>query len=128
VSEPSSRAPLPLLVGAGLVVLEGLAMLALAVLEALSLSTRRVELGVTTTIFFAALGLALLLCARGLALLRSWARSPVVVTQLILLLTAWSFRGGETTVVAVVMAAVSVVVLIGVLHPASTRALAADPT
>jgi hypothetical protein len=115
-------------VGAGLVVLEGLAMLALAALEALSLSTRRVELGVTTTIFFAALGLALLFCARGLALLRSWARSPVVVTQLILLLTAWSFRGGETTVVAVVMAVVSVVVLIGVLHPASTRALAADPT
>ena len=114
--------------GAGLVVLEGLAMLGLAVVELLNFSDQRVELGVTTTIFFAALGLALFLCARGLALVRSWARAPVVVIQLILLLTAWSFRGGETTVVAVALGVVAAVVLIGVLHPASTRALAADPT
>ena len=44
--------------------------------------------------------------------------------QLIFLLTGWSFRGGETTWVSAVMVGAAVVVLVGVLNPASTRALA----
>jgi len=37
-----------------------------------------------------------------------------------------SFWGGETTVVAVLILLGSLAALVGVLHPASTRALAAD--
>jgi hypothetical protein len=44
-----------------------------------------------------------------------------VVTQLILLPIAWSFRASPTTLVAVVMAGVSVATLVGVLHPRSTE-------
>jgi hypothetical protein len=41
---------------------------------------------------------------------------------------AWSFRGGSTTWVAIVLAVVAVVVLVGLLHPASIDALTeADP-
>ena len=56
-----------------------------------------------------------------------WARGPVVAAQLIGLLTAFSFWGGETKLVAVVLAVGTVAALAGVLHPASMRALAADP-
>ena len=59
------------------------------------------------------------------ARVRAWARSPVVVVQAITLLLSFSFWGGETKPGAVVLAVVSVVVLVCVLHPASTRALAA---
>ena len=60
---------------------------------------------------------------------RSWARSPVILAQLIQLGIAWSFRGGDTTVVAVVLALVSLIVVVGVLHPASIAHLddAPDP-
>jgi hypothetical protein len=83
---------------------------------------------VTTAVFFGVMGAGLLLCASGLWRGRSWARSPVVVAQLITLLTAYSFTGGETTWVAVVLAGVSVAALVCVLHPRSTAALAADGT
>ena len=65
----------------------------------------------------------LVACGVGLWRLRSWARSPVIVVQLIVLLTAWGFVGGETTPVAVVLAAVSVATLVCLLHPRSIRAL-----
>ncbi len=83
-------------------------------------------LAVTTSVFFAATGGALVLCARGLWQVQSWARSPVVVAQLITLLTAWSFHGGDTTPVALTLAAVSLVVLGCLLHPRSIEALATE--
>ena len=115
-----------LVVGAALTALEGLVLLVYAALELAHLDADRASLAVTTAVFFAVLGAALVWCAAGLWRVRSWARSPVVVIQLITLLTAWSFVGGETTWVAAVLAAVSVAVLVGVLHPRSTAALAAD--
>ena len=76
-------------------------------------------------------GVLLILIARGVFRGRRWSRAPAVVTQLILLPIAWSFRGGPTTLVAVVMAAVSVAVLVCVLHPRSTEVFvgksASDP-
>jgi hypothetical protein len=50
---------------------------------------------------------------------------------LILLPLAWSFVGGRTTWVAVVLAALAIAVLVGVLHPRSTAVFvppAADET
>jgi hypothetical protein len=115
------------LVVAGLLVgLEGLVLLALGVLELVNLSGQRVALGLTTTLFFVALGGGLLLCAGGLLRVRSWARGPVVAAQLIALLLSFSFWGGETTPAAVVILLVSVLALVAVLLPASTHALAAE--
>jgi hypothetical protein len=116
--------PAPLAIAAGLALLEGLVLLAYAVLEVAHTASGRVGLAVTTACFFALVGGALVVCAYGLWRIRSWARSPVVVVQLITLLTAWSFRGGDTTVVAVVLAAVSLTVLVCLVHPRSVEALA----
>jgi hypothetical protein len=110
-----------------LVGLEGLFMVGLGVLEVVNLHAGRVALAVTTALFFLVLGAGLLVCARALIGVRSWARGPVVAVQLIGVLLSFSFWGGETTLGAVVIGLVSVAALVGVLTPASTRALAADP-
>lgn len=117
--------PAPLLVAASLVAVEGLLLLGYAVLEVASVDADRVAVAATTGIFFLAYGAGLLLCARGLSRRQSWARSPVVLAQLIQLGVAWSFWGGSTTPVAIAIAVVSVVVLVGVFHPASIEALEA---
>jgi hypothetical protein len=51
-----------------------------------------------------------------------------VLAQLIQLGIAWSFRGGDTTLVAVALAVVALVVVVGLLHPASIDALDDDPS
>lgn len=122
---PDQPAPAPLLGAAGLVGLEGLALLGLTVVELASLDTRRLALALSTALFFVLLAAGLGWCARGLALVQSWARGPVVAGQLIGVLLAFSFWGGSTTPVAIALLAVSVLALVGVLHPASTQALAA---
>jgi hypothetical protein len=111
-------------VAASLIAVEGLLLLTFAVLELVSLDADRVAMGATTSIFFLGYGAGLLLCARSLVRGQSWARSPSVLTQLIGLGVAWSFRGGDTTGVALAIAVVAVVVLVGIFHPASTAVLA----
>ena len=118
--------PAPLVAAAVLVGLEGLCLGVLAALELVSLDSDRVALAVTTCLFFLAFGGGLLLCARGLLRVRSWARGPVVAAELIGVLLSFSFWGGATTLAAVVILVVSIAALVGVLHPASTNALAAD--
>ena len=118
--------PVPLVAAAVLVGLEGLCLGVLAALELVSLDFDRVALAVTTCLFFLAFGGGLLLCARGLLRVRSWARGPVVAAELIGVLLSFSFWGGATTLAAVVILVVSIAALVGVLHPASTNALAAD--
>jgi hypothetical protein len=127
VTEDARPDPPATLVGAAVLVgLEGLFLCALAVLEVVALDSGRLTLGITTALFFLILGAGLLFCARGLFRVGSWARGPVVVAELIGVLLSFSFWGGETTLAAVVILLVSLAVLVGVLHPASTRALAAD--
>lgn len=126
--DPGHHRPVLLTVGAALTALEGLVLVVYAALEVAHVNADRVGVAVTAALFFALVGGGLLFCAGGLARERSWARSPVVVVQLITLLTAWSFVGGETTWVAVLLATVSVAVLCCVLHPRSTAALAGDET
>jgi hypothetical protein len=127
VTEDVRPAPPRTLVGAAVLVgLEGLFLCGLAVLEVLALDTGRLALGITTGLFFLALGGGLLFCARGLSRVQSWARGPVVAVELIGVLLSFSFWGGQTTVVAVAILLVSLAALVGVLHPTSTRALAAE--
>ncbi|GAA4370555.1 hypothetical protein [Nocardioides caricicola] len=115
--------PAPLVVAASLTAVEGLVLLGYAVLELASISSDRVAVALTTSVFFAGYGALLLAAAWALTHRRSWARSPVVLAQLIQLGVAWSFRGGDTTVVAVVTALVAVVVLVGLFVPSSLAAL-----
>ena len=109
-----------------LVGLEGLSLCVLAVLEVVAMDSGRLTLGITTALFFLVLGAGLIFCAWGLFRVGSWARGPVVAAELIGVLLSFSFWGGETTLVAVMILVVSLAVLVGVLHPASTSALAAD--
>jgi hypothetical protein len=111
-------------VAAGLAGVEGVLVLGYAGLEAAAVHAGRVTMGVTTSLFFALLGAALVACAWNLVHARPWARSPVIVTQILALGLAWNFVGGSTTWIAVVLAIGAVTVLAGLLHPASIDALA----
>lgn len=122
---PAANTPTPLIVAASLVAVEGMLLLGYAVLELASLDADRAEVAVSTSVFFLLYGGGLLCCAWALTRLGSWARSPAVLAQLIQLGVAWSFWGGDTTGVALAIAAVAVVVLAGIFHPASLAALAA---
>jgi hypothetical protein len=80
-------------------------------------------MGVTTAAFFAAYGALLVFCGWQLTRGSAWVRGPVLLAQLIQLGLAWSFRDGDTLPVAIGLAVVAAVVLAGLLHPASLRAL-----
>jgi len=109
-----------MVVAAALLALEAIIALGYAALEIGQVRMSRAAVGVGVTILMAALGLLLLVVARGVFLGKRWSRGPAVATQLILLPIAWSFKGGSTTWVAVTMAALAITVLVGVLHPHST--------
>jgi hypothetical protein len=118
--------PLPLAAAAALTGVEALALVGLAVAELASLTGSKATMGVTTSLFFLLYGAGLGVAAWSLYRLRSWARAPVVLTQLIQLGVAWSFRGGASAPVAAALAVVAVVVLVGILNPVSLRAVDAD--
>ena len=122
----AAGAPTPLKVAGALVLLESLALVVLSVAELFNLTAERATMGVSTSLFFVVYAVAIALCAWRVTLLDSWARSPVVLAQLIQLGVAWSFRGGETTWVALVLAIVAVAVLGGLFHPESMRALSPE--
>ena len=118
--------PVPLLVAAALVALEGVALAAYSVAELFSVTGGRLVMAVTTAVFFLLYGGALVGCAWALRRLHSWARAPIVLAQLIQLFVGWGFRGAGTEAVAVVLVVVAVAVLVGIFHPRSLRALSAE--
>ncbi len=115
-----------MLVAASLVVLQGLFTILFGIAEVASTSRERVVMGATTSLFFVLYGAGLIVGARALQLCRAWARGPVFMAQLIWLGLAWNFRDSELTVIAVIAAVLAVIVLAGLLHPASTDVLARD--
>jgi len=126
---PYSRhgAPTPLVVAAGLTFVEGLLTVMYGVSEAVHVTSARLVMGVSTALFFVVYGAALLLCAWGLNRLRTWARGPVLLSQLIWLGLAWNFRTGNTLPLAIALAVPAVVVLVAMLLPASVDALEHGP-
>jgi hypothetical protein len=124
-----ARMPPPLTVAVSLVAVEALMLVVFGVVELRSVQTSKLTMGLTTSLFFALYGVGLGLCAWQLRRLQSWTRAPIVLAQLIQLGVAWSFRSGSTAFVSVLLTVVAMVVLAGIFHPASLRALAhADQT
>ena len=111
---------------AALVALEALVLLVLAVLELANLRSIRLTMGVTTTVFFLAAAAGLAWAAWSLWKARRWARGPVVMAQLIQLGLAWNFRDAPTTLWAIGLAVAGIVVIAGLLHPATTQVLEGD--
>ncbi|MBL0749496.1 hypothetical protein [Nocardioides baculatus] len=118
--------PPPLVVAAALTGVEALVLAGLGALETANLTSGRLTMGVTTAAFFLGAAAALGWCAWALRGVRRWARGPVVMAQLILLGLAWNLWAGSTKPLSAGLAVVGLVVIAGLLHPASTRALEAD--
>jgi fatty acid desaturase len=108
------------------VAVEALLLLLYALVLVPSVDGGRVALGVTTVTFFAAYGVGLAWAAWQLSQGQTWARAPVVLTQLIQILVGGSLWGGGTTAISVVLVVLALVVLVGVFHPQSLAALEAE--
>jgi hypothetical protein len=126
-SSPTS-VPRPLKIAAAIIALEGLVVAILGIGEAITIDTSRLTLGLTTAVFLLLYGAGLVLVARGLYRTASWSRGPAVFAQLIQLGLAWSFWGGSTSWVSVLLALAGVGVLVAVFRKASMDALSDDPT
>jgi hypothetical protein len=116
-----------LTVAAGVLALEGLAGVVLGLIEAFSTSGGRLAMGVTSSVFLVVYGVALILVGWGLSRAATWSRGPAVVAQLVQLGVAWSFRGGSTTWVTVVLGLLAVVALGAIFRRTSTEALTDRP-
>jgi hypothetical protein len=121
------RRPPTIVVAAALLAVEALVALGYAVLEVGQVRMSRAVVGIGVTVLMGGFGLVMLVVARGVFVGRRWSRGPAVATQLILLPLAWSFIGGRTTWVAVVLAVMAIAVLVGLLHPRSTAVFTGSP-
>ena len=117
--------PPPLAVAVSLTLVEVVLLLGYGVTLAFDISGERFAVGATSVAFFLLYGGALGWCAWNLRRLRSWARSPVVLAQVLQILSATSFWGGDTRPVAIVGILLGLVVLAGIFHRDSLAALAA---
>jgi hypothetical protein len=124
-SRESRRVPTTVVVTVVLTALEALGFAAYGLALVPELFGAHPEAGSTASLFFLAYAGFLGVCAWQLWRLRSWARAPVVLAQLIQVLVGAGFWGGDTTAVAVGLVGLAVVVLVALLHPRSTAALGA---
>ncbi len=115
--------PPPLLVAVALAALEAAVLVIYGLSLLPSMDGERLALGASTVLFFAVYGGFLGYCAAQLYRLRSWARPPVVLAQLMQILVGASFWGGSTSVIAIVAVATAVLAIAGVFHPASIAAV-----
>ncbi|RNL65287.1 hypothetical protein EFK50_04825 [Nocardioides marmoriginsengisoli] len=116
-------APTSLRVAAAVVAVEGIGTAVFGIFEAFHTTSARVVMGTTTALFFVGFGAALVACAWGLTRISSWARGPVLFTQLAGLGLAWNFRGDDTWWISVMLAVPAVVTLVAMLRPATIAAL-----
>ncbi len=106
-----------------LVALEAICLVALAIAELAQVDGARASVALTTALFFGLYAVGLLFAAVALCRHKGWSRGPIVLAQLIQLGVAWSFFGGDTTWVAVVLALSAGICLGLALSPPVTRAL-----
>lgn len=125
--EPIAAALPPVVkVASALLVLTAVAWLAMGIWETVNIRLSRPEVGVGAALLMVLYAVALGFIARGLLRLRPWSRGPAVATQLCQLPVAYSFLGGPTTAVGIVMGVVSLVVIGCLVSPPATRALVRD--
>jgi hypothetical protein len=117
------RLPAPLLVAVALTGVEALVLVVQGLALLPAMDSQRLTMGVTSSLFFVVYGGALGACAWQLHRLRSWARAPVVLAQLLQVMVGASFWGGATTPISVVVVAVGLATLVGIFHPSSLAAL-----
>ena len=115
------KSPLPLRLGAALVGVEVVLLLVVAILGLINPAHLGIAIGLA--VLFVLVALMLGLAGIGLWEQRSWGRAPVVFAQLVMLGVAWDLHSG-TLPISIAVLLVAAGVLGGVLHPASTRALA----
>ncbi len=120
---PGPGVPKPLAVALVLVAVEAAVLLGYGLSLVPTLSGERLAAGATALLFFLCYGSFLAFCGWQLYRLRSWARAPVVLAQLIQVLVGASFWGGPTTAVSVVAVGVALLSLAGIFHPASLAAV-----
>ena len=126
-ADPSGNHAARLLRLAALVCLaEGAALVVLAVIEVVNLDSGRLVVGITTTIFFVLYAAGLVAAAIGLARARSWARAPLMLSELIQVGLAWSFHGPGTDPVAPLLAVSALFVIVVLVLPSTTTALYGD--
>lgn len=106
-----------------IVAVEAFVLLAIAIVGLFELSIDRVSIGIGVSLFFAAYACLLFFAAVKLFHGRRWARSPLILTQLILLGLAWSLRDENPPQLAGTMAVVALVGLGCLLAPSVTRVL-----
>lgn len=109
---------------AGLVLLEGLALLAYGVAELLAARGGDATIAVSVGLFFGGYGTVHVVAARALWRRESWARGLILATQLIQLGIAWSLRS-DPPALAAALAVVALTVLAAVLSRPVSDALAA---
>jgi len=114
-------APVPLRAALGLLVIQSIGFIAFGAYEFTQVQPGRVMTGVITGVLLILWGLGL--AAGGYAMLagRMAARGPVAAAEIIQVPTAWSFLGGQTTWVAILMGITSLAILVLVVLPQSTR-------
>ena len=116
----------PLTLAAVLLAAEAVAAISFGVIAATDIHRNRIVVGAGTAVLMVGYGALLAAAARGVWRGRRWSRGPTVATQLIQLPVAWSFIGGQTTWLALLLATASVVTLICLLLPSSTAIFAAS--
>jgi hypothetical protein len=122
-SSPPRTVPIPLLVAVCLTMVEAAALVVEGLTLLPAMQGPRLVMAGTTAAFFLLFGVFLAYCAWQLYRLRSWARAPVVLAQLILILVGGSFWGDRTTVVAVLLIGAGAVTIAGIMSPASVGAV-----
>jgi len=129
VSRPTkSSYTAALTLATGLLAVIGAASAVYGVLELIETRASRAVVGSGAAIILLAYGALLIVVARGVFRGRRWSRAPAIATQLIQLPIAWSFRGGQTTWFALLLAAVSLTVIVCMLLPSSTRVFVGERT
>lgn len=104
--------------------LQGLVMLGLTVQQVFAYSSDRAGLAFSNIAFFLIWAIFLVVCAYGLLCRNSMARAPLMAAQLLHLGVAFDFaKGSDTVWIAALILASVVVVVVGVLNPASNAAL-----
>ncbi len=123
LTDPAAPVPPPLVVAALVTAVEGLCIVALAVFEVVNLSGERIMMGLSTGLFFAAYGATLIACAWLITRGQTLARGPILLAQLIQLGIAWNVRGQGAGLMAIALTGVALIVIVGMLHPATIAVL-----